>query len=378
MKLCKQQYDTINSILLLIIIEGFYVYGIAMELIEYPGWLYTYPYLVLLGLTVVKICLQNNSWKEWLIFAGIICIGFFSWYFSGERYSFLFALIICGCKGADLEKILRVDIVIRWISVILHMILPAIGIVQNNVNVMMGGRPRTFFGWGHPNGMGISFLMICTEWICLRHKKMKWYEYAGILGLVIFLDLTANSRTSEAVIILLLLLEVICIKRFSEEKKELCFWKWISSITLLVSVLLPIAGTATSMILGYPSVEKFGTIGSRFMLTAQFIRNHGFTWFGCEYGAVGCEYIAEQNEYLDMLFANCFLKRGILFGTLVLSLCIMAIWIGVKRKNIKYLLLLFVMLLLGTAEQEHINLIYSVFPVLLGMTVWKVGENIKQ
>ena len=76
-----------------------------------------------------------------------------------------------------------------------------------------------------------------------------------------------------------------------------------------------------------------------------------------------------------MLFANCFLRRGLLFGILVLILCILAIWRGVKKKDISYLILLFVMFLLGAAEQEHINLIYSVFPVLLGISIWDLSDR---
>ena len=368
MKVNQDQWNKINAILLMVIVEGFFLYGVAMELIEYPGLLYTYPYLALLGLLVVKICIQNNSWKEWIASAIVLGIGFLSWHFSGDRSSLLFALAICGCKYADLDRLLKIDVAVRTISVIVHIFLPFTGMIVNNVDVIIGGRPRTFLGWGHPNGMGISFLMICAEWICLRHRKMRWFEYAGITGLVVFLDLTANSRTSEAVILLLLLLEVISTKLFREEEKELFFWRWISSGTLLVSILMPVIGTVISLVLGYSTAEKLGTMGSRFILTDQFIKNHGFTLFGCGY-------IAEQNEYLDMLFANCFLRRGLLFGILVLILCILAIWRGVKKKNISYLILLFVMFLLGAAEQEHVNLIYSVFPVLLGISIWDLSDR---
>lgn len=63
MKMSKEHYNIINSILLLIIVEGFYIYGVAMELIEYPGLLYTYPYLLLLTLSGVKMIIQKNTWK---------------------------------------------------------------------------------------------------------------------------------------------------------------------------------------------------------------------------------------------------------------------------------------------------------------------------
>ena len=48
MKVNQYQWNKINAILLMVIVEGFFLYGVAMELIEYPGWLYTYPYLALL------------------------------------------------------------------------------------------------------------------------------------------------------------------------------------------------------------------------------------------------------------------------------------------------------------------------------------------
>lgn len=48
---------------------------------------------------------------------------------------------------------------------------------------------------------------------------------------------------------------------------------------------------------------------------------------------------------------------------------------GYRRKDEKYLILLLFVLLRSTMESEHLNLIYSWFPVLLGMAVWGIREK---
>lgn len=367
MKLSKGQYDIINSILLLIVVEGFYIYGVAMELIEFPGLLYTYPYLLLLSLLGVKMFIQKNTWKEWILSAAFIVCGYLSWKACGDRSSFLFMITICACKNVDIDKLIKSDVIVRLSSIILRISLAFIDIVPNNVNVEIGGRERTFFSWGHPNGMGMCMLLLCVEWIYVRHKKMRWYEYILIVGLVIFLDRTVNSRTSELVILVMLALEWLStvIKKMGSS-----FLKYACMGSLILCIASPVIGIGICDILGNELTRKIGTMGSRFALTSRFLHENGIT-------ICGHAYREDVYDYLDMLFANCLLRRGVLFGLIVLILSILCVRFAVKTVNEKMLLILTAMFLFGVAEQEHLNLIYSAFPVLLGIAMWKTLEQEK-
>ena len=68
---------------------------------------------------------------------------------------------------------------------------------------------------------------------------------------------------------------------------------------------------------------------------------------------------------------------GVVIAVIVFALFVISIIYGYRRKDEKYLILLLFVLLRSTMESEHLNLIYSWFPVLLGMAVWRVGEDRK-
>ena len=357
-----------NNILGIVFIEGLLIYGIAMDLIEYPGLWYTYPYLILLMVGVIKICLQANTWKEWLLTVGLLTVGYLSWKGSTDRSSLLFMLAVCCCKYIQLEKVVKADICVRIGSLIFRVIFGCVGVLPNNINVIIGGRPRTFFSWGHPNGMGLFFLMLCMDWIYLRHKKMKWFEYIGIVLLVVFLDMTANSRTTELVILVVLVLEGTGWFLWKKGQSDCLFWKLVSVGSLGISVLMPVMGVIICQMFGVARAVTIGTLGDRFMFTYGFLNDHGISLFGKPY-------TEGTYEYLDILFANCFLYRGIIFGVIVLLLAIVALKVLFKKHDNRYLLILLAMFLFGVAEQEHVNLIYSMFPILLGIPMWEYLEK---
>ena len=110
------------------------------------------------------------------------------------------------------------------------------------------------------------------------------------------------------------------------------------------------------------------TLTSRFRLPGAFFEAHGISLFGSPYNP-------DIYDYLDILFGYLTLHLGVVIAVIVLILFVISIIYGYRRKDEKYLILLLFVLLRSTMESEHLNLIYSWFPVLLGMAVWRVGEK---
>lgn len=368
MIMAKEKRGLTNEILFLVVIEGFLLYGVAMELIEYPGWLYTYPYLFLMLLAGIRICMQGNSIKEW---AFVLCMGviaLFSYMGSHDRSALVIALVICCTKNVRLEKLVKLDFAVRLLSGIPYIVLPFIGMIPNHIKVMVGGRPRTFFGWYHPNGMGKSMMLICMEWCYLRHGRFRWYDYAGMVGLVAFLDVTANSRTSELLILGMLFLEALSTVLRKHNRKLCAAWTWLTLAALGGAVALPVFSVFFFERFSNVILEHMGTAGSRLHLTWSFVQVHGITLFGSSY-------TPGSDEYLDMLFANAIFLRGFIFGMVLLGLSGLAVWYAYRKKDERYLFLLFIFFTYGMMECEHLNPIYAFFPVLLGMPVFNRRED---
>ena len=80
-------------------------------------------------------------------------------------------LLFCA-KNIEIRKIVKLDLYIRIVRCILFFTLPFMGLMINEINIWIGGRTRTFFGWTHPNMMGLDFYF--SLWIlCIFEKKKK-------------------------------------------------------------------------------------------------------------------------------------------------------------------------------------------------------------
>lgn len=229
---------------------------------------------------------------------------------------------------------------------------------------------RIGFGWQVPNAMGFSFTVICMEWMYLRHRRFRWYDYAGILSIVIFVDRTANSRTAEILMLGIMAVELVC--TYLEKRKqgfELYKLCTVGCGTLLAADVMCFGCAMWLYFFNQPIWNSLQTtLTVRFRLPGEYFAAHGISLFGSPYNP-------DVYDYLDILFGYLTLHLGIVIAVIVFVLFVISIIYGYRKKDEKYLLLLVFVLLRSMIESEHLNLIYSWFPVLLGMAVWRVGQN---
>lgn len=368
-------YDRINELLFYIIFMGFATYVplatynlIFMEDAEYYFYrldkIY-WGYNVLMVLLLVKILLQKNSFKEWCVIGILTVISRLSFEQSGEHYMVLILLGICAARNICMERLIWVDLLIRVGRIAGLMILPHISGMINHVDVMVGGRERTFFGWSHPNSMGLDFMLLILDWVLIRKKKMKWYEYLVAFGMIVFLDVTANSRTSEMIIVLLLIFAVFA---WSRNKWSTYFVNTALWILLGCATLIPVVGVVLCRAAGsVKTFELFGTVGSRFIMTSDFIEKHGITLFGVPY--------LKSEEGLDFMFANLGLHCGILAGIMIALLIAYAIYRSQRENDQMIKIVLFVLLLFACMENAGLNLTFTYFAVILGYYIFIPEER---
>ncbi len=355
----------INELLFYIIVAEFLLFGSVWAMLGVSGKLYLLLYWGFVGLALIKLCIQRNSWKEWLLITGFGIVAFFCWRASGDRTPILLMLGVCCSKDANLDKLIRLDLVVRIFSSAVLILFPLLGICESQILYQGGGRVRRFFGWEAANGMGLSFLVICMDWMYLRHRRFRWYDYAGILALTVFIHLTANSRTSELLMLLILLIEAAewLAKRYQVKIEGYRVW----ALGCIAAFVMDLSSFAASMLLYRFWNEKLmalqGFFISRYQLPGQFLDAHGLTLFGSPYNP-------DIYDYLDILFAYLVLHLGIVMAVMMFGLLIRAIWYGIRRRDEKFLLYFMFILIRSIVESEHFNMIYAAFPVLLGIAVW--------
>lgn len=367
----KKLRTKINEYLWYAILVEFQLFGTVWAMMDVSGKPYLLLYWGFVALALVKLCIQGNSWKEWILIIAFGCVATCSFRNSQDKTPLLMMLGVCCSKDINLGKFLGIDLIGRVVSAVLLIALPLVDLYENKV-FFARDIYRICFGWQVPNGMGFSFTVMTLEWMYLRHRRFRWYDYAGILAMVLFLDRTANGRTAELLMLGILIVELFCTwfekKRPEENLYKLCTFGCVGALGL------DLIAFGTAMWLYFCNQPLWNslqsTLTSRFRLPGEYFTAHGISLFGSPYNP-------DIYDYLDILFGYLTLHLGVVIAVIVFALFVISIIYGYRRKDEKYLILLLFVLLRSTMESEHLNLIYSWFPVLLGMAVWRVGEDRK-
>ncbi len=365
----KQIRIKVNEYLWYAILVEFQLFGTVWAMMNVSGKPYLLLYWGFVALALAKLCIQGNNWKEWILIIAFGIVSILSFRYSQDKIPLLLMLGACCSKDINLGKFLKIDLIGRVVSAVLLIALPLAGIYESNF-IYNRSLCRRYFGWQAANGMGFSFTVIALEWMYFRHRKFRWYDYAGILALVVFLDQTANSRTAELLMLCILVVEAFCtlLERWKSETNLYRLWTFGCGTVLVLD--LAFFGTAMGLyFFAKPVWESLsGNLLLRFRLPGAFFEAHGISLFGSPYNP-------DIYDYLDILFGYLTLHLGVVIAVIVFVLFIISIIYGYRKKDEKYLILLLFVLLRSTMESEHLNLIYSWFPVLLGMAVWGIREK---
>ena len=312
-------------------------------------------YHILLILLLVKVILQKNSVLDCFFLIVLLYLCYKSYQYNYDFYNiFGTMMFLCCAKNIEIKKIVKLDLYVRIVRSALFLTLPFMGLMINKINVWIGGRTRTFFGWTHANMMGLDFLLLAMDIMYLRKECKKWYDCILYAGFIIFLDLTANSRTAEAVIAMLIvihLLSIVIPKNWFHKMMVL-----FTSGAFLLCVCIPFIGSYLYIRKPELFLQHDGTMLSRIQLTTTFyLRNGGFYGFPIE-----------DEDCLDMMFSYIGLHWGIAAFIIIVAAITYAIYKASSEQNTVFLVLLFSFLVYGLAEVAPIYPVYSYFSLLLG------------
>ena len=314
-------------------------------------------YHILLFMLLLKNIMQKNSILDWIFLIILLYLCRKSYQYNFDFYNIFGTLMFLFCaKNIDLQKIIKLDLYIRIIRSILFFTLPFMGLMINEVNILIGGRTRTFFGWTHPNMMGLDFLLLAMDIMYLRKECKKWYDCILYAVFIIFLDRTANSITAEAIIamfIVIHLLSIVIPKNWFHKMMVL-----FTSGAFLLCVCIPFIGSYLYIRKPELFLQHYGTMPARIQLTTTFyLRNGGVGFYG---------FPIEDEDCLDMMFSYIGLHWGIAAFIIIVAAITYAIYKASSEQNTIFLVLLFSFLVYGWAEVAPIYPVYSYFSLLLG------------
>ena len=178
-------------------------------------------YLIVLIALIIKIISTTSTIKKStlaliIIFMFIVAISAFN---SDAKLLIFQILIIICAKDIDFNKIIKLDLIIKIISVILLFTLSKAEMI-NNYQTINNGLIKTAYGWQHPNMFGATILTICIEIIYLLWNKKYLKYYYPIFIIMIFLLNSYSASRTQLYTFTVLLLWIMIIRIYPKLSKE--------------------------------------------------------------------------------------------------------------------------------------------------------------
>lgn len=164
-------------------------------------------------------------------------------------------------------------------------------------------RVRMALGYGSYNSCGIAAANLALLWLCLRWKKLRWWDVLGVIGVVVFIDLVPNSRSAE-----LLCLIVLAVALAGRALPALLQSRWVRAACAAAAPLL----CALSYLLAClytpenPVLSRVNSLLSgRVQLAWNTMFNNPYAewyWFGQPFTTEGYTFYVVDNTYIYYLY----------------------------------------------------------------------------
>lgn len=316
---------------------------------------YVTIFLQLFMLVLIKRYKLNDLIK----YAAVLAVIFLIEISNSDRSLLIYVLFVILAQYMDIDKLLRYDIILKLCILVAIVGMCILGITSN-FNAVINGNYKQSWGFSHPNVFTGYICIVLLEWLCIRYKKMRWYEWLFIFGSLLVVMQIGGGRTSIYTFIGILLLFV-----FATYFPKLFFLK---PVKIAFTVIVPIMAVLSFWVArlynqGNPTAIALNALlTNRIRFSAYFLNTYDLQLFGQE-----IEYVSSRTshmtgvaaEILDNAYVRCILDWGILFFLIFIIAYIFLIRKLLKSERIELVLFCLFFVLLGFGETYMLKPIYN-------------------
>lgn len=303
--------------------------------------------------------LNRYKLKECFKYIFVLAVAFLIEVNNTDGALLVCVLFIILAQRINIEKLLRYDVFLKICILIVILGLCAIGITENYTTTI-NGTYKQALGFSHPNVLTVYILVILLEWLCIRYKRMKWYEWLSIIGIAFATMQIGGGRSSVytfAVIFLLFILAKFIPRIFSLFFTKAAF-ALITPLMAIVSFwLVSFYNKGNSIAI---ALNSFMT--GRIALSARFLNIYSVQLFGQEVEYISSRVARENNvtsSILDNAYIRCALDWGIIALIVIVIAYSLLFYNLLKKQRIEFALFCLFFVLLGIGETYMLKPIYN-------------------
>ena len=309
--------------------------------------------------TIDNILREDYSIKTLAIYAAIAVVSLYTAIVTGQ-YGFLITVLTClAVRGEDFDNIIRHIYLYELLFLIVHCAIASVSIALTgeHLGIIMGGKFRYQFGFGHPNTFAIYFFSIILMWCWLNYERIRLKHIAAIYSLVLVVFYFTFSRT------LIIAATVLCgllLVAYNSKNGGVIELAGKYSTLIMAIILLFLCFTYK---LGNPvNIALDALLSGRIKLGAYAYNQAGITWFGQPIiqSIQWDSYWGLNSHTYDCVYTVLAMQYGLIW----LIIVCLGFYKIAKNSNIKTSIFIIVWALYSVTEVHPLNC-YLSFPILL-------------
>ena len=310
---------------------------------------------------IINIEFNRKDFYKILLFTGCTCI---CSYISTNKTVFLYVFLFVAAYKMIPNLIINVFLFIQSSLLTIIIISSQIGI---NIDYIfgVGERNRHGLGFDWTTTAPIIYFYITLEYIFIRNKKMKLYEYFILEIINIFFYSMTDSRMS----FLLLSLSIFCffllsniryIERFIMKVRKIFIF--LPSVIAVFSIFIHTFYQSDSRIWNKLNI----LLSNRLALGNSAIKKYGIKLWGQNIKWVGYSYKENSGvyNYVDCSYLQILLEYGIVFLLICVLMYSYILYKAYQENNIYLCCCIIIILVFSITEPRLLNLMYNPFPLL--------------
>ncbi len=336
-----------------------------------------------MALLIFKELLMHQL--DWRSLGGLLAIMVMSELFwhADERWSIPVLIFLFSARTVSWKVAGRVAAAAATLSTALVILSALIGWTPNYC-LPIGGRDRWTLGFNYVLVAPTIFLGVTMVWICLKKNRISWWELLSLTVLNVALFAATKSRL-PFFIVMLALLSAVVLKIWPDLLKNHRWIKWILIWSFVAFALFSIFASVGYLHNAGWAVALNSHLDHRIMLAARALKKAGFTLLGYDYHMVGnginYEGVADavtegKYTYIDNLYMQTLVRRGMLFLVLFLAATTWLMRKLMDREPQGYLIIMLSLLALQAVIQDNFfQLCYNPLLLLYGMVLMRGPEE---
>jgi len=293
------------------------------------------PIILILVATyiIIELTTKKNHLKQLAPIALILIIPLISTILSGNNRLALAFILALSFINLDLKKLMRFDLILRFIFIPTVIALTLLGLVENRLIGRSGGAAyRYALGFSHPNTLGMYVLSLCLGYLYIKYDSLKKRNYFVVMILGCIMFYYTRSNTSFILIGLSILL-VLVFKRWnilikSSQTAKVILLSFMPFMALLSFLSAIFYNPGTSF---WRLMNRLTT--GRTYFNKLFLDNYGVSLFGQQVHLVSGGR-AETYGIGALILDNAYMSLAINFGIVSLVLLILASVLLIRRSLI--------------------------------------------